>query len=543
METLNDEQWRNKNSWWLLLTFIPFIDSFALLYIGDKVKRRTWKAYGITAIALWMIVGCFSERYTRNIYGLMIYLAVMILAVVLRSPYLKLLSYSQSVEPKPAAMAMSKKWRMKNSLWILWNIVPFAAAFFADLIDVVDVVDIDYRGLRALVGYLLEGRTRFVLQAVCTFGLIYIGHRARERKWTYYGCAIAVTEFGVGYIWGMMVEYPYYIIRQCYDILINQYYSFKYIFVVELFLVLFCVQLYIALMLRMPYLNAIAPREREEDLGHECLSSLRWRTVNSLWMLFCFIPYCAGASLIFAGAKVRKKKWVIGGAVMTAMIAGSAASGYIIQRSWGGYEIRENVGEIFAIFMVFIAVASFGMCTCIRREFLICRAEQLHGYSNEIDREIGEKIELRQHMEHAAEKSGAPSISQTLATDIAGAGSVDKAEFIDKVESGNRAGSAEKPELADKAESVNGDASDEVMIDINTCTKEELLSLPGISVPDAVKAVNYREDHEGFKSVDEFIDVLGVKPHFAVQIFQKTTAVQITKNSDEGRAVKRMIDI
>lgn len=64
------------------------------------------------------------------------------------------------------------------------------------------------------------------------------------------------------------------------------------------------------------------------------------------------------------------------------------------------------------------------------------------------------------------------------------------------------------------------------LVDINRCTQSELMTLPGIGVAQAKKALEYRSEHGGFRSLDEFVEVLGIKPHFAVQIFAKATASQ-----------------
>lgn len=53
------------------------------------------------------------------------------------------------------------------------------------------------------------------------------------------------------------------------------------------------------------------------------------------------------------------------------------------------------------------------------------------------------------------------------------------------------------------------------LIDVNTASEEELLKLPGITVFAVKKAINFRENQRLFASVDDFIEVLEIKPHFA----------------------------
>lgn len=83
-------------------------------------------------------------------------------------------------------------------------------------------------------------------------------------------------------------------------------------------------------------------------------------------------------------------------------------------------------------------------------------------------------------------------------------------------------------------------------VDINRCTQDELMSLPGIGVAQAKKALEYRAQNGGFRSLDEFVDVLQIKPHFAVQIFDRATVSQPAPKSTPqpapGKQSRRTID-
>ena len=68
-------------------------------------------------------------------------------------------------------------------------------------------------------------------------------------------------------------------------------------------------------------------------------------------------------------------------------------------------------------------------------------------------------------------------------------------------------------------------------VDINRCTQSELMTLPGIGVAQAKKAMEYRERSGGFRSLDEFVDVLQIKPHFAVQIFSRAVVSQVEQKT------------
>ena len=71
------------------------------------------------------------------------------------------------------------------------------------------------------------------------------------------------------------------------------------------------------------------------------------------------------------------------------------------------------------------------------------------------------------------------------------------------------------------------------------------MQLPGIGVVQAKQAMEYRAA-SGFKSVDEFVEVLKIKPHFAVQIFDRAVVAQPAESSadpvPEGGAGVRIFD-
>ena len=84
----------------------------------------------------------------------------------------------------------------------------------------------------------------------------------------------------------------------------------------------------------------------------------------------------------------------------------------------------------------------------------------------------------------------------------------------------------------------------DIHVDINHCTQAELMQLPGISVVLAKQAMEYRAANGGFRSVEEFVEKLHIKPHFAVQIFNMATVspnTPATPKTETG-TVRRMID-
>jgi len=80
-------------------------------------------------------------------------------------------------------------------------------------------------------------------------------------------------------------------------------------------------------------------------------------------------------------------------------------------------------------------------------------------------------------------------------------------------------------------------------IDINSCSVEELAQLPGVSMVMAKKADAVRRSGGGFHSVDEFFQVVQLKPHFVVQVQemvrcevpQQSTPAPSTQQPNSGR--------
>lgn len=52
----------------------------------------------------------------------------------------------------------------------------------------------------------------------------------------------------------------------------------------------------------------------------------------------------------------------------------------------------------------------------------------------------------------------------------------------------------------------------EGVVDINTADKETLMTLSGIGTAFAERIIDYREQHGGFRSVQELTDIRGIGP-------------------------------
>ena len=66
-------------------------------------------------------------------------------------------------------------------------------------------------------------------------------------------------------------------------------------------------------------------------------------------------------------------------------------------------------------------------------------------------------------------------------------------------------------------------------VDVNKCSEIEIMTLPGMSLLSAKRAVEEREQNGEYESFDEFVFRNGIKPHFMMQM---KDIVLITKNDE-----------
>lgn len=80
-------------------------------------------------------------------------------------------------------------------------------------------------------------------------------------------------------------------------------------------------------------------------------------------------------------------------------------------------------------------------------------------------------------------------------------------------------------------------------LDINKCSADEFLTLPGMSLISAKRAVGLRETQGDYQSVDDFVARNAIKPHFMVQM---EPLITVTEKKDGQTPVvprRRTLDI
>lgn len=81
-------------------------------------------------------------------------------------------------------------------------------------------------------------------------------------------------------------------------------------------------------------------------------------------------------------------------------------------------------------------------------------------------------------------------------------------------------------------EYFSGNNAPKKLIDINTASLDEIKSLPGINIALAKRIIQYREKHNGFKTIDEFYSEFNIKPHFRKQINELIILFNATPNPE-----------
>ena len=61
------------------------------------------------------------------------------------------------------------------------------------------------------------------------------------------------------------------------------------------------------------------------------------------------------------------------------------------------------------------------------------------------------------------------------------------------------------------SEFAESQAADDGKVNLNLASKEELMTLPGVGESKADSIISYREEHNGFKSIEEIMDINGIK--------------------------------
>lgn len=488
----SNDQRENKKGFGMLATaFIPLFGYFALIYMGDKAKKKSWKTAGLIQAAvsivgvlfyLFGVSSCtdysFREITPTICIPLLIaaYIFGIIFVLVNRKPYSKRVVLINTKKALPHALVRNNVWCRKQLRWQLWSYIP-------------------------------------VLGGLC---FLFIGYRTGTKRWKTYGWLYTIFA---------AVAFSLLIIA------VGNYDLGKCILVYPLSVIIAYITVAVhASVVRSDYLRMIAPGWDERHMRLPCLNDRSWRRRNSMWMIWSYIPFCGGASLLHVGIRMRTRRWIIAGlAFIVANIVFGVVQNTVVPTLSRviSYELQDAINTSIWLLHAVMWIGTFFACTVIRERYLEYAAEQYGG-----DAEAAYTADLKPS---ADQQRFAQAVGKKAAEEKTQKNTQSAEQAMQKIVAQNTAEA-----MAHETVEAASQAS-EKRIDINSCSQRELMTLPGISLAQAKRALEYREQNSGFKDSDTFVKELGIKPHFAVQILDRiTVSVAAVKNT---KRAYRTLDI
>lgn len=275
----------------------------------------------------------------------------------------------------------------------------------------------------------------------------------------------------------------------------------------------------------------------------------RWEIIHSLWIIWSFIWLVNGVGIFLAGKRTRVQKWYRIGLIYTAVGWFTMIMGAELNK--GNHNIV-NSAMMMTFFITYIVciIHSFS----IRKEYLMRleimekqKTEQIvaNNLKEKIAREYGVNYDKGNYSPNNIEDR-----NQSNANILYNNQHINENQQIfnsqmnfnqnEQVYNREERINKETRIYSTENNSVKNDVSErkneerletsrtEKLLDVNSCTEDELLQLPGVGIIEAKKAINFRNNNE-FNSVDEFIQVLNIKPHFTEKIRSMLICNQIKK--------------
>lgn len=220
---------------------------------------------------------------------------------------------------------------------------------------------------------------------------------------------------------------------------------------------------------------------------------IKWEMKNSLWLIYSWIPLVYSAALMYIANRVDYKPFKIIANITLFLTMGALV---IILVSLAAD--NENLGTGMILLLFLLHILTFVECLILRPKYLKLLALKEDGPAK------------RNVVEYLAEK---PAAAVNPEKEVEKAlKSAESKVFIDKEVSERLDGIKEVKKSEPEKTAVGG------KVDINTCTADELASLPGLNLVDGKKAISHRAEIGGYKSVEEFVWFLGIKPHIAAPL-------------------------
>lgn len=232
-----------------------------------------------------------------------------------------------------------------------------------------------------------------------------------------------------------------------------------------------------------------------------------WQIKNSLWILLTFTIVLNWVAFFIIGYKVKYKKWSMYGALYALPF-----TLFII------FDEMFFVGETLIGLVLFAGwVSSMIHAFRIRKEYLL-RLEAIELRKPEDERRLRGKIES----EYGVQLKQKTSSSQM---------------------NGQQTNPIPPPILTTtQADNwIQPIQPNPVPVDLNHASELELAELPGVGAILAKKAIKERENRGGFRSLEDFSQPLGLKPHIVERI-RPLVVVTVPKEDQPQQWSGRMVD-
>lgn len=514
-QLLNDPVWRKKNRLCTFLSLLPLFGWMGFVFMGKRSGRKQFTVagtiYGVLSGAAYLLLS-FSPlgRFRSFLYQagevcpyllIGLWLVCMVHTLLLGTQYLQFLALKQSASPARDPLTADKKWRRENLGWMIWSYFP-------------------------VTGW---------------FSVWTVGRRLKSRGLTMLGLLCGSATAAV------------LMITPVYELVIGNYSPFRYEFCLDYVFIYLCIiPLLVSFLFREDYLDQRASTWSKDTRVFPNLKNRKWRLRNSLWQIWTLFPIVGGIGISIAGVRSGNRKCTVKGAVLSLIAA--AIFGITVTRdsivAMLGMELnfRQEYAflDFFQLLLIFLYLIILFYGTFIRWDVLRGRASALQGYGSEFERELDIQNRMRARgMEIPTEPARQAPKSEPAKPEPVKQEAPPAPDPVPAAPEKPAAQIVTRPMDVPAAPAVPQKAP-AGQVDINHCTQSELMELPGIGVAQAKRAMEHRQTSGRFQSVDEFVELLQIKPHFAVQIFSRATVGQAApaeeKPASDPAPVRRRID-
>ena len=256
---------------------------------------------------------------------------------------------------------------------------------------------------------------------------------------------------------------------------------------------------------------------------------LIWEILNSLWIGFSVFNM-AFVSFFYIGSKTKNMKWKFYGAIYFLV--------NIVSLIFVGILPSDGIFNTISNILIGIWLLGFFVgiihSVIVRKEYLVRREYILESGIEEAEIE---RLKEDVHSEYKQKNYFGPSGNDTQMDSTYYSNmsyrdyeTVDANDEKEEFEYRNKAIVEGNEDILNNSKYFTYGQEDNKgdLINLNTCSKEELLNLPGIDDQKAEKIMSLRNMMGGFNSVQEFIDMTRIDSSYSELILQKATVREKT---------------